>query len=122
MCTMKDGFVLCVCADKQKDFSWILEKQDRTLPLSRIKGKALNPYFSENEQQEIAFVITELNKRNCFDFSYTKQEGDVLSLKIGETLARFRVVQGVWTQDFSNSLSSWRAQMVPQKQGLIKTP
>merc|ERR1712159_436383 len=46
----------------------------------------------------IQFICADLNNRNCFDFVYTKSEGDVISVSItdavdrSEKWFRFRVV------------------------------
>ena len=74
----------------------------------------------------IQFICTDLNNRNCFDFVYTKSEGDVLSVSItdavdrSEKWFRFRVVGNVWIQDCSSSLDGWRRQMVLDKLGFVQ--
>ncbi len=95
MCDFRKGFILCKCNDskvithnkksrknKQKrketlEYIWTLYKY-----LGRSKEKELGKYMFPLDDVGYGlssdFVLKELNRRNCFDFEYTPNEGDNL--------------------------------------------
>ena len=126
MCSVEEGFILCVCDELSEKIDWKLERRDLSKPIEHLRGRTVLPRYSEKEMDIIQFICTDLNKRNCFDFAYVKSEGDVLSIGISDTVEhikkwfRFRVVGNVWVQDRSSSLDGWRRQMVTDKSGFVQ--
>ena len=127
MCDLSKGFKLCTCAGEtleREELDWTLQRKNEQLPLQHRRGKAAMPRFSNEEKALKKEILNFLNHGNCFDFDYNAQEDDFLRLRIhkkNNRWAAFRFVKGVWTNDLSTSLSSWRSQLTNFEKGKVKS-
>lgn len=116
MSDFSKGFILCKRNDsktlvhnkksrrnkKQQaiDYDWMLYKFIGMSDEEEMGSYGL-PVNNVGNGLTVAFVLNELNKKNCFDFDYQPSEGD--NLIIGKTDARDRIEfifrNGHWIED-----------------------
>lgn len=133
MCDFSKGFKLCTCAALEAK----LEQPPRNIKPRKKRSKAaseeglyhwtlrrmawkndivvIGRYILPSESLEhgldAEWVMLNLNCENCFDFSYTPQEGDWLRISSADTSKQyqylsFMVVNGVWIQGFHDGVSA----------------
>jgi hypothetical protein len=67
-------------------------------------GKISGTSYAEENKNQIGFLLRQLSKRNCFDFSYIPTEGDSLLLEEvlqGRRVASFKYSRGRWNDRLS---------------------
>jgi len=148
MCEVTKYFKLCSCStDEKVDIThnknsrrfknfiqennpskiiWTLYKYEGQ-QYSGMDGLLIAPAEKIDEIFTAEYVKTELNKRHCFDFEYTPNEGDYLVLTIHYTKQEakrneykflpFIYSNGQWT---INSYNSFYEKIVELKNGIVK--
>lgn len=115
MCDFKNGFILCKCTDARVvvhnkksrrntlasvEFIWILKKFIGISKETEI-GRYLMPVEDAGCGLTSDFVLDELNRRNCFDFSYIPVTGDnlIITNKNSHDRLEFIYKNGKWIAD-----------------------
>lgn len=116
MCDFDKGFILCKCRpatsvthhNKSKrarqtdriEYVWTLNRFQGSSTDQEI-GKYLFPINDLGSGLTTEFVLSEMNKKNCFDFDYTPMEGDNLVLNIKGSSSRMEFIfkNGQWDSD-----------------------
>ena len=101
MCDNIGEFKLCTCSDKidKKKPYWKLEKFNANKnEIQQIIMGTYTFYFFEN----IKFVLDQLNNNSSFDFDYTPNLKDMLTLNFKELSFNLIYTNGKW-RDFSES-------------------
>lgn len=126
MCDLTKEFKLCSCDGANlspSEIGWILRRKNEQKEIRLIQGKPAIQKLSENETQLKTAITQQLNERNCFDFEYTPQTDDFLTIKTTEPQTiwfAFRYQQGEWKEDDSTEFSHWRMQLEAYQEGKIK--
>ncbi|MFA0467362.1 hypothetical protein AB4524_10715 [Vibrio breoganii] len=83
MCTPNDKLTLCTCGE-EIDLSKPHWKLSRRNPIQSIdRWEELGSFAFDSEMEINDELVTEqINTRNCFDFEYQPQDGDVLYLQL----------------------------------------
>lgn len=116
MCDFSQGFILCKCNDPKTivhnkksrkakklqfvEYGWDLFKYKGPNEDHEI-GQYKFPVSSLGEKLKAAFVVEQLNSRNCFDFDYEPSEGDNLMMRIVNQPDRMEFIfeSGKWKED-----------------------
>jgi hypothetical protein len=124
MCDFENGFILCSCKENSKPNTQNkkshsdknVDKETYRWTLSRFIGtfEAILEGMFEPPSHDLGAGLTEewvllnLNDRNCFDFDYTPQEGDLLSFSKGRpwNYMSFVFRQGSWIFDKYDEFST----------------
>lgn len=83
MCSLSGSFKLCTCQDKIDPLEphWVLYKGiKKSDNWTQVIGIIIPP--SDDHVHNFLFISKVLNSENVFDFDYTTEENDKLSLKI----------------------------------------
>lgn len=124
MCDLDKGFKLCSCDEenlKVSEIGWKLTRVNPDKPLRPRKGRAARITYTDSETVLRKKIEMKLNGNNCFDFDFEPQESDRLSIKYKENKwFAYRWMDGQWRQDNSTSLSAWRTQLEPYKDGKVE--
>lgn len=96
MCNFENGFKLCTCSQKivhhKKSRKHKQENKTQKYTWELCRAKTAEPSFLEigfyyppkkdiGQGLEENWVLLNLNLENCFDFEYTPQEDDCLTIK-----------------------------------------
>ena len=107
MCNFEKGFKLCTCSAEEianstgdNTYTWHLS-QLMGPNKDDIVGKYQPPVSDLGKGLEADFVLSELNKHNCFDFEYKPSEGDNLTVYQSSTRFRLEFIfkNDVWVED-----------------------
>jgi hypothetical protein len=101
MCDNIGEFKLCTCSDKidKKKPYWKLEKfNSNKNEIQHVIIGTYTFYFFEN----IKFVLDQLNNNSPFDFDYTPNQKDMLTLNFKELSFNLIYTNGKW-RDFSEN-------------------
>jgi hypothetical protein len=126
MCLLTDTFKLCSCNAAQlspDEIGWILTRVNPHKKINRIMGKPAFPTISKNTLDIRTHIIVQLNQRNCFDFDYTPNTNDRLSIRTQTdtmTWVHFRYQSPQWKVDESTKFSAWRQKSESYKKGPIQ--
>lgn len=113
MCDFRKGFLLCTCNEDKaqnkknnetKEYEWTLYKYEGA-ETSGMMGKIILPAADLGKGLETPFVLSELNKRNCFDFDYKPRNGDNLIIrKLADPFLRLEFIfrDMRWQDEFYN--------------------
>ncbi|MCB9673375.1 MAG: hypothetical protein H6734_28185 [Alphaproteobacteria bacterium] len=94
MCDVSDGFRLCSC-DTGEPADWVLYRGRRPHAFELMRGFTAVP--TEDDELQALFVLDGLQEGGRFDFDYTPEEGDVVTLrKLGPTGTSFEYHEGRW--------------------------
>ncbi|MCP4520303.1 MAG: hypothetical protein GY827_01180 [Cytophagales bacterium] len=124
MCSIEEGFKLCTCGEEKElateKIIWELRRVNPEKPQRVIRGKIAARNFSEKEQNEIKFIESELNTRNCFDFDYIPQENDYLIVIIDNKQKYTYSFKKEWKYQRSPKFFKWKSQLEDYKKGKVK--
>jgi hypothetical protein len=90
MCDLVEDFILCTCAEENAkstaeqpdiEYSWTLSLQSYRDRKNYYMGKIVYTSLFEGHGLEWDLIHEKLNAKNCFDFDFVPQHGDVLSIK-----------------------------------------
>ena len=126
MC-LSDEFRLCSCDADHLDpveIGWMLTVQNMDLPGEQKMGKCkAPPSLTTQGAMTVDAIESQLNTRNCFDFSL--EDGRMYHAKIrapgsaGDFFDFVRTEGGVWKFTRINSFTKWKPQMEPVASGRL---
>ena len=111
MCNLDQHFILCTCAE-EIDYDqpyWTLERvtpvENGKSPMElKIVGSWCPPKFSQEREDVQAFVLNELQRRNCFDQEFELRAGDQLRLFFSGQEMKFTYIDsGRWVEAFPSN-------------------
>jgi len=126
MCLLTDTFKLCSCDATQlspDEIGWILKRVNPNKKINRIMGKPAFRTIPQGISNIQAHIVEQLNQRNCFDFDYTPNTNDRLSIRTQTdtiTWVHFHYQSSKWKIDESTKFSTWRQKSESYKKGHIQ--
>lgn len=126
MCRIDKEFMMCTCMPKLKEqqpvrhhkksrrwkkkqgepvkppFRWTWKLLRYAGPKAiQMDGMLMEPNIDAQDLEDKAYILKELNRRNCFDFDYVVEEGDCLEISAQHSfLKSFELIfsQGRWVE------------------------
>ena len=128
MCKLEDGFKLCTCLDEKgieadsDAFIWQLRRVNPRRPERMLIGKCLPNILTQNDEDLRIKILEQLNQRDCFDFDYSPQQDDQLTIELKNNnylSYRYSNQSNSWEADKSGVFAVWKSRLEQFDNGKI---